>query len=264
MEEFNNNGIVNLINNHQDTKDYVLKLVFTPTGTVRFLPKNATGVDFAAVINPRVLAQAESINVDGTDRPLSVVIPNASTVRVNLNDEPRRAPLEGLENFCLPQTRKIIERQRMLQSRDELISEGRQKLELILIPRGLIVLSDIGDSVNPLLYKLGCRVDDLYFMIGNDSIKTDYLSQELDLAGITKEKLKITSIRLIGPDQPKVLTNVIKKISDMNKNIVHIEQKNENSQFNIRLLVQDMTPKEEKRLREYLSNDSRFIHSLVA
>lgn len=265
MEEFNNNGIVNLINNHQDTKDYVLKLVFTPTGTVRFLPKNATGVDFAAVINPRVLAQAESINVDGTDRPLSVVIPNASTVRVNLNDEPRRAPLEGLENFCLPQTRKIIERQRMLQSRDELISEGRQKLELILIPRGLIVLSDIGDSVNPLLYKLGCQsVDDLYFMIGNDSIKTDYLSQELDLAGITKEKLKITSIRLIGPDQPKVLTNVIKKISDMNKNIVHIEQKNENSQFNIRLLVQDMTPKEEKRLREYLSNDSRFIHSLVA
>ena len=146
-----------------------------------------------------------------------------------------------------------------------MISEGRQKLELILIPRGLIVLSDIGDSVNPLLYKLGCQsVDDLYFMIGNDSIKTDYLSQELDLAGITKEKLKITSIRLIGPDQPKVLTNVIKKISDMNKNIVHIEQKNENSQFNIRLLVQDMTPKEEKRLREYLSNDSRFIHSLVA
>lgn len=265
MEEFNNNGIVNLINNHQDTKDYVLKLVFTPTETVRFLPKNATGVDFATIINPRVLAQAKSMNVDGVDKPLSAVIPNASTVRINLDDEPRRAPLEGLEDYCLPQTRKIIEGQRILQSRDELISEGKQKLESVLIPRGLIVLSDIGDSVNPLLYKLGCQsIDDLYFMVGNDSIKTDYLSQELDLAGITKENLKITSIRLIGPDRPKVLINVIKKISDMDRNIVHIEQKNENNQFNIRLLVQDMTPKEEKHLREYLSNDSKFIHSLVA
>lgn len=263
MEEFNNNGIVNLINNHQDTKDYVLKLVFTPTGTVRFLPKSATGVDFAAVINPRVLAEAESINIDGVDKPLSIVIPNASTVRVNLG-ESRRAPLEGLEDYCLPQTRKVIQEQRILQSRDELISEGKQKLEPVLIPRGLIVLSDISDSISPLLYKLGCQnVDDLYFMVGNNSIKTEYLSQELNLAGITKDKLEITSVRLIGPDQPKVLTNVIQKISDMNKNIVRIEQKNKNGQFNIRLLIQNMTSEEEEHLKEYLSHDSRFTHSLV-
>jgi len=263
MEEFNNNGIVSLINNGKDVKDYVLKLVFTPTGTVRFLSKNATGVDFAAAISPRVLAEAKSINIDGIDKSLSVVIPNASTLRVNLG-ESRRAPLEGLENYCLPQTRKTILEQRILEDRDKLITQGQQKMESILTSRGLLVLSDISDSINPLLYKLGCQsINDLYFMVGNNSIKLNLLNQELDLAEITKEKLKITSIRLIGDDKPKVLVDVIKKISEMNKNIIHIEQKNTNGKFNIRILTENMTKDEEETLKQYLGNDSRFSEGLV-
>jgi len=263
MEEFNNNGIVSLINSGKDVKDYVLKLVFTPTGTVRFLPKNATGVDFAAAINPRVLAEAESINIDGTDKPLSVVIPNASTLRINLG-ESRRAPLDGLEDYCLPTTRKTIIEQRILENRDGLVIKGQQKMESILIPRGLLVLSDIGDSINPLLYKLGCQsIDDLYFMIGNNSIKEELLSQELDLAGITKENLKITSIRLIGDDKPKVLVDVIRKISGMDKNIIHIEQKNTSGKFNIRILTENMGKDDEESLRQYLTNDLRFSEGLV-
>jgi GTP pyrophosphokinase/guanosine-3',5'-bis(diphosphate) 3'-pyrophosphohydrolase len=263
MEEFNNNGIVSLINTKKDLKDYVLKLVFTPTGTVRFLPKNATGADFAAAINPRVLAEAQSINVDGIDKPLSVVIPNASTLRVNLG-ESRRAPLDGLEDYCLPQTRKTILEQRILENRDTLVNKGQERLEMVLIPRGLLVLSDIGDSINPLLYKLGCQsINDLYFMIGNSSIKEELLNLELDLAGITKEKLKITSIRLVGDDKPKVLVDVIKKISGMDKNIVHIEQKNADGKFNIRILAENMGQNEEESLRQYLANDSRFSEGLV-
>lgn len=263
MEEFNNNGIVSLINSRENVKDYVLKLVFTPTGTVRFLPKNATGVDFAAAINPRVLAEAESITVDGTDKPLSVVIPNASTLRINLG-ESRRAPLDGLEDYCLPATRKTILEQRTLENRDGLVSKGQQKMESILIPRGLLVLSDIGDSINPLLYKLGCQsVDDLYFMIGSNSIKEEQLNQELDLARITKKNLKITSIRLVGDDKPKVLVDVIRKISGMDKNIVHIEQKNTDGKFNIRILTENMGKDDEESLRQYLTNDSRFSEWLV-
>lgn len=263
MEEFNNNGIVSLINSGKDVKDYVLKLVFTPTGTVRFLPKNATGVDFAAAINPRVLAEAKSIYVDDVERPLTVVIPNASTLRVNLG-ESRRAPLAGLEDYCLPQTRKMILEQRILENRDILVNKGQKKMESILIPRGLLVLSDIGDSINPLLYKLGCQsIDDLYFMAGNNSVKEELLNQELDLVGITKEKLKITSIKLIGEDKPKVLVDVIKKISGMDKNIIHIEQKNTNGQFSIRILTENMSKDEEENLRQYLANDSRFSEWLV-
>lgn len=263
MEEFNNNGIVGLINGKKDLKDYVLKLVFTPKGTVRFLPKNATGVDFAAAINPRVLAEAESINIDGIDKPLTVVIPNASTIRVNLG-ETRRAPLQGLEDYCLPQTRKVIQEQRILENRDILVSEGQKYLESILIPRGLLSLTDIGDLINPLLYKLGCQnMNELYFMMGNESVKEDLINQELDLAGITKEKLGITSIRLMGSDQPKMLVDVIKKISGMDKNIIHIEQKNKGGKFNIRILTENMNKEEEEKLRQYLNADSRFNEGLV-
>ena len=172
--------------------------------------------------------------------------------------------MEGLEYYCLPQTRKTILEQRILEDRDKLIAQGQQKMESILTPRGLLVLSDIGDSINPLLYKLGCQsINDLYFMVGNDSIKSDLLNQELDLAGITKENLKITSIRITGQDKPKVLVDVVKEISKMNKNIVHIEQKNKDGKFNIRILTENMSKDEEETLRQYLGNDSRFSEGLV-
>ena len=263
MEEFNNWGVVNLIKDKKDLKDYVLKLVFTPTGSVRFLPKNATGVDFAAVISPRVLAEAKSINIDGIDKPLSVVIPNASTIRVNIG-ESRRAPLEGLENYALPQTRRLILEQRILEKKDILIRQGQEILESVLIPRGLLVLTDIGDSINPILYKMGCQgINDLYFMMGNGSIKNELISNELDLAGITKENLGLTTIRLKGPDQPKILFSVIKKISEINKNIIRIDQKNDKNEFNIRMLVENMNTDEENDIRHFLKIDKRYEEGLV-
>jgi len=263
MEEFNNWGVISLINDKKDLKDYVLKLIFTPTGSVRFLPKNATGVDFAAAISPRVLAEAESINIDGIDKPLTVVIPNASTIRVNIG-ESRRAPIEGLEDYALPQTRKTIQEQRILEKKDILTKQGQDILESILTPRGLLVLTDVGDSINPILYKLGCQgIDDLCFMLGNGSIKENLINEELNLAGITKERLGITSIRLKGQDKPKILIDVIKRISEMDKNITHIEQKNKDNEFNVRILVKDMNKDEEIILREYLSEDKRFSEGLV-
>ncbi len=263
MEEFNNFGVVSLINNNKDLKDYVLKLVFTPSGSVRFLPKNATGVDFAAAINPRVLAEAKSINVDGINKPLTVVIPNASTIRVNIG-ESRRAPEEGIEDYALPQTRKIIAEQRILEKRDKLTEKGKENLETILIPRGLLVLTDIGDSINPILYKLGCQdINELYFMMGNGSIKDELIKKELELAGIDKEHLNLTTIRIKGLDQPGILVDIVQKISEMNKNIIHIDQKNKNDEFNVRILIKEMSQDEENSLREYLAEDKRFKEGLV-
>lgn len=264
MEEFNKWGVVNLIKKgNVDLRDYVLKLVFTPTGSVRFLPKNATGVDFAAAINPRVLAEAESILIDGSEKPLTVVIPNASTVRVNVG-ESRRAPLPDLEQYCLPQTRKTIQEQRMLEKRDILIKKGQGIIESVLTPRGLLVITDLGDTINPLLYKLGCQgADDLYFMIGNGSIKSELISKELDEAEITKEKLHLTTIRLRGLDQPKILIDVVQLISNTNKNIVNIDQKNTKTNFDLRILVKDLNLEEEDTIRQYLENDSRLTEKLV-
>ena len=95
------------------------------------------------------------------------------------------------------------------------------------------------------------------------SVKENLINEELDLAGITKERLGITSIRLKGQDKPKVLIDVIKRISEMNKNITHIDQKNKNGNFNIRILVKDMSNDDEKLLQQYLSGDTRFSEGLV-
>ncbi len=263
MADFNSWGIVSLIRADKDIKDYVLKLVFTPTDSIRFLPKDATVVDFAAAISPRLLAEANSATIDGVEKPLSAVILNASTVRLNLGG-PRRAPLEGIEDYALPETRKLISELRILDERDKFIKDGQQVLEEVLIPRGLLVLSDIGDSINSILYKLGCQgIDDLYFMLGSKFLNVESLSKEFDIAEITKEKLGISTIRIKGPDKPRILIDVIHKISGMNKNILHIEQKNTDTDFNVRILVKDMTLEEENIMKEFLLSDSRFNEGII-
>ncbi len=264
MEEFNNWGVVSLIRkNEPDLRDYVLKLVFTPSGSLRFMRKEATGVDFAVLINPRVLAEANGIKVNGKDRAISTIIPNASTVEVVVG-KPRRAPAERLEDYCLPQTRRVIQEQRRLDKRDVLIDKGKIIMENLLAPRGLLNLSDLGDVVNPILYNFGCQgCDDLHFMVGNQSIKVEELNEELDRARITKKDLGLTTLRLIGNDRPGILIDVVKKINEMGTNIVHINQNNTEDIFHLRIIVKGLTVDQENILRENLEADSRFESSIV-
>ncbi len=264
MEEFNNWGVVSLINHGEtDLKDFVLKLVFTPSGSLRFMRKEATGVDFAALINPRVLAEATGIRVNGNKKALSTVIPNASTVEVVVG-KPRRAPVDNLEYYCLPETRKILEEQRRLQKRDVLIEKGKEIMETFLAPRGILDISDLGDIVNPILYNFGCQgCDDLHFMVGNQSIKIDELTSEFDRVNITKSGLKLSTLRLAGTDHPGILIDVVRRISEMGTNIVHINQKNIDDLFNLRIIVKDLTLEQEDILRVCLKNDPRFDTSIV-
>lgn len=262
MEEFNKWGVISLINNgKKDLEDYVLKIVFTPTENVRFLPKKATGVDFASAISPRVLAEAESINIDGINYPLSTVIPNASTVEVVLG-KTRRAPPKETEDFAtMPETKRMIKDLRILEEKDNLIKKGQIKLESILKPRGLLVLTDLENSINTFLNKLGCEgVDDLYFKIGNGSITKDSMNIELNVAGITKKEKKLTSIRLKGPDKERTLVYILGKI---NESLYVKDQHLEDDGFVVRIIVKDMSQDEEEKLRNFLSNDKRFSEVLV-
>jgi len=264
MEEFNNWGVVSLIKKGEsDLRDYVLKLVFTPSGSIRFMRKEATGVDFAALINPRVLAEATGIRVNGNEKAISTIIPNASTVEIVVG-KPRRAPTERLEDYCLPQTRKVIQEQRRLEKRDILIEKGKEIMESILSPRGLLDLSDLGDVVNPILYNFGCQgCDDLHFMMGNHSIKVEELNEELDRAHITKNELNLSTLRLVGNDRPGILIDVVRIINEMGTNIVHIDQKNTGGIFNLRIIVKGLSSGQENVLRDGLKDDSRFSSNTV-
>jgi GTP pyrophosphokinase len=263
LEEFNDWGVVSLIRKGDtNLKDYVLKLVFTPFGTVRFLPKAATGIDFAYAVNPRLGTDIEAIKVDGVCMAPTTVIPNSSSVEVIAGNS-RRAPKSEFLNYCLPSTRKIMTEQIKQADRNKLSDRGTEIMEKVLSQRGLLTISDLDDSnegkINQILFYFGCQqVSDLYFKLGGGYITEERLASELDSLGITKEGLGLSTIRATGLDKPGILNDLSREISLLGRNIINTEMKKNKDKFNIRLVVKGMTSEEEKILREFIENDYRF------
>lgn len=268
IEEFNNWGVVYLINKgEEDLEAYSLKLILTPSGGLRFMDKDATGVDFAASISTKVLNEAKDmdVTVDGEikTRLLSSSIPNASIVKINTG-ESRRAPLGGLEEYALLETRKIIKEQRDLEKRGIKIENGKKMMEEPLSPRGLLDLTYISELITPIINDFGCEtVDDLYFLVGNNSIKIESLDTKLDQIGISKSELGLSTIRLIGEDHPGILLNITKRMAEINVNIVHSVTISKAGLFNIQMTVKGLEKKQEDVLRESLKEDKRFSESIV-
>jgi len=168
----------------------------------------------------------------------------------------------------MPGTKKIIKDQRRLEEKDNLIKKGKIKLESILKPRGLLDLNDLGDPINDFLRKLGCEgIDNLYFKIGNGSITKDSMKTELDVVGITKKGKGLTSIRLRGQDQTGVLSDVLDKINKLHKNVFTTNQIREEDslgvRYNIRILVEHMSKKQERELKKYLLDKKIFSEVVV-
>jgi len=255
LEEFHIWGVVSLLRTkNPNLSDYIFKLVFTPSGAIRFLPKQATGIDFAYQLNPQLGADMTAILIDNDQFPPSAILPHSATVEVLVGPS-RRAPDPEFLNYCLPVTKKMIESQLKNANRDELICKGKKILESILVLRGLFVLTDVHKQTNVLLYNLGCQgPNDLYSKIGGGYISKDVIKKELDLAKITKADLKITSIKLICPDQPGMLFKLVSIINKFKKNINNIFYNNDE----LRLLIQNLSLREENKIRLYLKNDKRF------
>jgi predicted amino acid-binding ACT domain protein len=68
---------------------------------------------------------------------------------------------------------------------------------------------------------------------------------------------------LVGKDHPGILVDVVKLISDMDTNIVHIDQKNGDKNFNLRIIVSGLNQLQENTLRGILENDNRFSKNKV-
>ena len=155
-----------------------------------------------------------------------------------------RARLANLEKLCdLPETRKTILEQRIFAKKDILIDQGKEIMEKIFSPREPFDLFDLGNTINPIIYNFGCEgCDDLYFLLGKGAVDIKELKQELNHFGINKRCLQLTSIKLSGQDHPKILVDVIKLITDMGANIVHIIQENQSSTFNLRIIIKGLVP----------------------
>ncbi|MFA6250821.1 MAG: HD domain-containing protein [Candidatus Shapirobacteria bacterium] len=264
MEDFNNWGVVDMINQGQkNLKAYVLKPIFTPLGKVRFLPKDATAIDFAADLNPGLLAQAISCRVNGEEKPLSWVLPSASVVELVLG-EPKRAPIANAELFSLAPTKRMIENLRMLEKRMCLVENGRELIEEVLRPRGLLALTDLGEIINRVLFDFGCEsIEELHFLVGNGSLGLPELSKDLDARGITKDRMGWTTIRLTGLDNPGILRDIVEAISKTGRNIVRTDLKKQKEMFNLRIIVEKMTKDEEEYLRKLFEPDERFATKMI-
>lgn len=259
MERFNRKGVVSLLEDGEtNLEDYVLKSIFSDEGKIIFLPKNATGIDYAYSISPRLGANARAIVVDGVEKPLTTVVPNASTVDV-LIGEPRRAPSPDYLIYCLPATRAIIMEQLNLAGTDELVFQGRQKAEDILASRGLLRFEDLGIYANELVFDYAKEdVRDIYLMLGSGAINKEQIDEWLDGHHLTKEKLGITSIKLGGNDRAGILSDVSKWISDNGGNINGIDLKTENGQFSVLVVVSALNLEGEQALRDKVAEDERF------
>lgn len=263
MEKFNRLGVASKIDNKEENlEEYVLKLVFTPTGSVRYLPKKATGVDFATNLSNQLLKDAIYMLVDGEKKELTEIIPNAATVEIIFGDS-RLSPLPGLEEYCLPDTKKIIEELRIREKNDLLIKTGKETVRKAISPRGLLELGDLGNKLNGILNKFLCsRTYDLYSKITNGSITLSELNAELDKDHITKKELQVTTIELKGKNKPQIMIDLINQISSSEHNIIRSEQttekENEEEIFTLRMVISGMTKADEAKLTKFFDNDKRF------
>ena len=265
QESFNRGGILSRLRaGERELSEYLLKLVFTPRGEIRFLEEGATAIDFAASISDRLLAEAVGVRVNGKEASLATVLPNGADVEI-IPEEGRLAPDPELLNFCLPVTRRKILEQLGAKAVEETKREGKKKVREILSPRGLLDIEDVEDRVHSLLHFLGCEgeVQKLYFKVGTGAISADLLSSELTRIGISKGNLGLSTVLIEGKDQKGILKDVATWVSDLGGNIKSSAHKGGKGVFSLRLVLEGLNGDKEKALGEKLKEDARFETGLV-
>lgn len=268
-EDFNNNGILSVLKKGNDTESYKLKLVFTPAGDVVFLPKSATGIDFAYALNPQMGAQAIGLLVDGKRMPVSTNAQNASVVEVLVSEELRRAPSPEFLNYCLPKTAEIIASQLRMKERDSMIDKGKQITEKVLEPWGIFSITDLKKQLNEIISYFGCRtVDDFHYKMAITSQNSMELKRWLNEKGISKESLDLTSIRLTGKDKEGTLNRFTDIINKLGGNIVTstaVAEKGVDSEYFVELVVKGLHSKgvDSDEVKSLLLENNRFSTCLV-
>ena len=115
-----------------------------------------------------------------------------------------------------------------------------------------------------MLFKLGCsQPADLYVKVGGKFITPQTISVELNIAGITKDKFHISTIRVRGADKPGLLYDITGLIKKTGRNIEMVNMQKRGEGMDLRLLVKNLSPEEEESLRLALQSDDRFSECLV-
>lgn len=261
MEETNDWGKAALLRHGvSDCGDVPLVRAFDKNGKLHILRKGATALDLAADISDRLLANAGKAIVNGRISSLTAILRDGDDVTIVENKIADSLPV-GIN--CLPQTRKRIEGIRILTDRDKLISRGRDLMRDIMIPRGLVDISDLGKLPKFLNEFALTSYDDLYIRLGNGSIDQKRVEARLDFLKINKEKLKLTTLEFSGIDGKHLLYKILAIVGDSCKELKKVVGETEKNTFYIRIVAKNISEAELKIIKEKFSNDIKLRNFLV-
>ncbi len=258
MENYNRWGVITLLSKgERDLSRHSLKIVFTPTGKGKFLPNSATGLDLAATINPELLMTTTGkMIVDGVTRDIEDVIPQGSTVEICIDGSKWNLIERGVES-CMPKTRYVFERLRIMEDRNKKTILGRQMMEAVLAPRGILDLNDLGDSIKHFLFLNGCRtVEDYYFIVGSEALSLTKVARDLEEMGVNKKTLGLTTVRVAGVDRPGILKAISQLVSCGEATIIRTVHQTQGTNFELRLVIKGLSEDKEVEIRKTLNNQN--------
>lgn len=245
MENFNNWGYIYNLQKGIKTTDYNLNLIFTPAQDLLFLPEKSRAIDFAYAVNHKLGNEAVKVTVNGKEKKLNYILRNADTVEVITGERPKEEDIK-LSQICNLQTKDFIEKKIIEKERSDAINTGKKIFEERISPRGILDLEDIGPDIHNICYSLGCdNVGELYYRISKDYLDIEKLDDLLNEYGITKSKLKWTTLETRGIDKSGILKIITDSITKNDGNIIRIVfDKDKNSHnFYLRILIENVNPK---------------------
>lgn len=280
MEEFNEWGVVGkIINKSSDVRDFVQKIIFLPSGKVRFFPKTATGWDVSYGISPVLGERADHILVNGERKPLSYMVPNGSVVRVMYSNKSGPVPKDAI-NYVSRRTAALMQEQNKKYTLREVVMRGREKMIGVLSEFGVVSLEDLeeidrfmefgndwGFADQPfvtLLMETGCNSREaLYAQVGSLSQNTDQIAAILKRLGVSKETLGWSTLVIKGSDRPGILADLAGFVVAMNKNIVSIKNISTGDNFELKMVISGLSRDDEKKLMDFLMSDGRYKEVLL-
>ncbi len=274
MEGFNNFGLAWLISQGEtNLSGYSRKIIFTPKGKIKFLPKRATGWDAAYAINPNLGARVQKVRVQVREGDEIVMqelspaadVPNGALIEI-IPGQPARAPIAEALHYVTAPTRLVIEQQLRMQERDINVEKGRGIMTQVLSARGIQTLEDLErldvQGHFALLTRLGVQSrNELYCDVGATWLSVEEVNATLDSLGITKEKKGWSTILFRGPDHFGVLRDLSGMIGAEEMNILVVSNMRTSGEtgqveYEVRMVVDGMTEAKRLSLEDKLKQTS--------
>lgn len=261
-EDFNRYGVLSLIHRDKDLGEFkMLKIIFTPGGKVKFLPRKANGLDLATAIEPMLAMKARSwVEVGQEDVPhsLSEVVPHGKQIKI-LTDKPAK-PSDWLLAMSLPETREKLTEAIVLVEQKAASEKGRKMLELVLRDRGFLSIEDLelvtkakeNEPLFTLLTTCGCQtVDNLCTLVGGGFLTVDRVGEILEELGVTKE-LGWSTLLVAGENQVGVLAELAGAFGETGINIIQEVNRVdiESNKYEIRVVFKDAAEEQLVKLRK--------------